>query len=132
LHCGGRDRAGCAIPRANRRLKQADVPGFAKLAGLAGAVIGFFVIPFVGLFFGLSVGIFVAEQVRLRDWGRARIATKAAIRAVRNEHRDRAGDSCDRLVDLDGRSDSQLGGAPRPSTTSPGRDDGPNAPRDVA
>lgn len=66
----------------NRRLKEAGVPGFAKLAGLAGAVVGFFVIPYVGMFIGFPVGVFLAEQGRLRDARRAWAATKAAVRAV--------------------------------------------------
>ena len=66
----------------NRRLKAAGVPGFAKLAGLVGAVVGFFVIPYVGMFIGFPVGVFLAEQVRLRDAQRAWAATKAAVRAV--------------------------------------------------
>ena len=66
----------------NRRLKEAGVPGVAKLAGLVGAAVGFFVIPYVGLFVGFPVGVFAAEQVRLRDSGRAWAATKAAVKAV--------------------------------------------------
>lgn len=66
----------------NRRLKSAGVPGFAKLAGLIGAVVGFFVIPYVGMFIGFPAGVFVAEQARLRNAGRAWVATKAAVRAV--------------------------------------------------
>ncbi|WP_265444050.1 DUF456 domain-containing protein [Flexivirga meconopsidis] len=66
----------------NRRLKEAGVPGLAKLAGLVGAVVGFFVIPYVGLFVGFVVGVYLAEQVRLRNPGRAWAATKAAVKAV--------------------------------------------------
>lgn len=66
----------------NKRLKEAGVPGVAKLAGVVGAAIGFFVIPYVGLFVGFPVGVFTAEQVRLRDSRRAWAATKAAVRAV--------------------------------------------------
>lgn len=66
----------------NRRLKAAGVPGLAKVAGLVGAVIGFFVIPYVGMFVGFPVGVFLAEHARLRDARRAWAATKAAVRAV--------------------------------------------------
>lgn len=66
----------------NRRLKAAGVPGLAKLAGITGAIVGFFVIPYVGMFIGFPVGVFLAEQVRLRDAQRAWAATKAAVRAV--------------------------------------------------
>lgn len=66
----------------NRRLKQAGVPVVAKFAGVVGAALGFVVIPYVGLFVGFPVGVFVAEQVRLRDPRRAWAATRAAVTAV--------------------------------------------------
>lgn len=66
----------------NRRLKEAGVPGVAKLGGLAGAAVGFFVIPYVGLFVGFPAGVFAVEQLRLRDSRRAWAATKASVRAV--------------------------------------------------
>ena len=76
--------AALTLARAGRSVVvlEAGVPGVAKLAGLVGAAVGFFVIPYVGLFVGFPVGVFAAEQVRLRDSGRAWAATKAAVKAV--------------------------------------------------
>ena len=50
--------------------------------GVVGAVIGFFVIPGVGLPIGFVVGVLVSEYLRYRDWDRAWSATKAALRGV--------------------------------------------------
>lgn len=66
----------------NRRLKLAGVPGRVKLAGIVAAVVGFFLIPYVGLFVGFVVGVFAAELVRVRDVSRAWTSTKASVRAV--------------------------------------------------
>lgn len=67
---------------AGRGLKKAAVPNRSLvIGGLAGAV-GFFVIPVIGLPLLFVLGIYAAEQVRLRDRGKAWISTKAAIRAT--------------------------------------------------
>jgi len=66
----------------SRRLKAAGVPSSAKLTGLVGAIVGFFVIPYVGMFIGFPAGVFLAEQARLRDSRRAWAATRAGVRAV--------------------------------------------------
>jgi uncharacterized protein len=56
---------------------------FATLAvGALGAVVGFFVIPVVGLLIGGVAGIYLAEYVRLRDPGRAWVSTRAALVAI--------------------------------------------------
>jgi uncharacterized protein YqgC (DUF456 family) len=52
------------------------------VVGAIGAVIGFFVIPVVGLLVGGVVGIYLAEYVRLRDAGRAWTSTRAALVAI--------------------------------------------------
>lgn len=52
------------------------------LAGVLGAVVGFFVIPVVGLFVGGIAGIYLAEYVRLRDAGPAWVSTRAALVAL--------------------------------------------------
>lgn len=46
-----------------------------QLVGLIGAVIGFFVIPVVGLVVGALVGVLVAEYKDKGDWPAARTAT---------------------------------------------------------
>lgn len=52
------------------------------LFGALGAVIGFFVIPIVGLAVGGVAGIYLAELVRLGDARRAWDATRAALVAI--------------------------------------------------
>ena len=56
---------------------------FSTLAiGVVGAVIGFFVIPIVGLIVGGVLGIYLAEYVRLRAPGPAWDSTRAALVAI--------------------------------------------------
>lgn len=62
-----------------RRLK-ASVPNRTLVAGAVGAVVGFFVIPVVGVFVGFPAGVYVAERARVGD--RAGASTRAALRAV--------------------------------------------------
>jgi len=57
-------------------------PATTLLAGAVGAVIGFFVIPVVGLVIGGVAGIFLAELARLGDARRASSATGAALVAI--------------------------------------------------
>lgn len=45
--------------------------------GIAGAVVGFFVIPVLGLPIGALLGVLVGEQRRLGDWSRAWVATRS-------------------------------------------------------
>lgn len=52
------------------------------LAGAVGAVVGFFVIPVVGVLVGGVLGIYLAEYARLRDGGRAWVSTRAALVAI--------------------------------------------------
>jgi uncharacterized protein YqgC (DUF456 family) len=64
-----------------RRLKADGVPHSTLWLGAVGAVVGFFVIPVVGLFIGFVAGVYVAERRRVgaeRAWP----ATKGALRAV--------------------------------------------------
>jgi uncharacterized protein len=63
-----------------RRGAQAGMPRTSMLTGLAGAVIGFFVIPVVGVLVGGVAGIALAEQRRLGDTAAARRSTEAALR----------------------------------------------------
>jgi uncharacterized protein YqgC (DUF456 family) len=52
------------------------------LFGALGAVVGFFVIPVVGLLVGGVAGIYLAESARLRDVRRAWASTRAALVAI--------------------------------------------------
>lgn len=50
--------------------------------GALAAVVGFFVIPVVGLLIGGIAGIYLAEYARLRDGGQAWTSTRAALVAI--------------------------------------------------
>ena len=68
-----------AVP--GRRLQAAGVPNRTLLAGAALGVVGFFVIPVVGLFAGFVLGVYAAELQRV---GRALAwrTTRSALGAV--------------------------------------------------
>lgn len=65
-----------------RRMKGDGVGGMTLALGAVGAVIGFFVIPVIGLPIGFVLGIFGAEYGRFRDAQRAWSATRSALRGV--------------------------------------------------
>jgi uncharacterized protein len=66
----------------HKSLTSAGVPGRSILVGGAAAIVGFFVIPVVGLIVGFVGGIYVAEHWRLRDWTLARDSTWVAMKAT--------------------------------------------------
>lgn len=65
-----------------RRMKREGVGGLTLALGVVGGIIGFFVIPVVGLPVGFVLGIFAAEYVRFHELDRAWTATKSALRGV--------------------------------------------------
>ena len=65
-----------------RRMKREGVGGLTLVLGVLGGIIGFFVIPVVGLPVGFVLGIFGAEYLRFRELDRAWSATKSALRGV--------------------------------------------------
>ena len=65
-----------------RRMRAADVSTRTLLAGAAGAVVGFFVIPVAGLLVGFVLGVFLAELVQRRDMRRAWASTLHAVKGV--------------------------------------------------
>lgn len=65
-----------------RRLAAGDVPRSTLLAGALVGIVGFFVIPVVGLLVGFVLGVYVAEYHRLRSRSSAWSSTKLALRAV--------------------------------------------------
>lgn len=69
-----------AFPGA--RLKQAGVPNLSLFIGGVLGIVGFFVIPVVGLPLGFVLGIFLAEWLRQRQAGPAWRATRQALAAV--------------------------------------------------
>ena len=64
----------------NRRLKDAGVPSSTQWVGALVGIVGFFVIPVVGLFIGFVVGVYAAERHRVGS--EAWPSTKSALRAV--------------------------------------------------
>jgi uncharacterized protein len=65
-----------------RRLKRTGVPYRSLFAGGLLGVIGFFVVPVVGLVLGFLLGIWLAERLRLHDSRRAWRSTVHALKAT--------------------------------------------------
>ena len=65
-----------------RRLREAGVPMRTLALGGVLGLVGFFVIPVVGLFLGFVLGVYLGELGRLGDRSRAWPATKQALTAV--------------------------------------------------
>ena len=65
-----------------RRLRESGVPTRSIMAGGALGIVGFFVIPVVGLFVGFPLGVFLAELVRFGDRNKAWPSTRSALSAV--------------------------------------------------
>jgi uncharacterized protein len=68
-----------AVP--NRRLKTTGIPSSTTWFGVALGVVGFFVIPVIGLFIGFVLGVYLAEYRRVGG-AAAWPSTKEALRAV--------------------------------------------------
>ncbi|MDT9594578.1 DUF456 domain-containing protein [Nocardioides zeae] len=68
-----------AVP--GKRLKDAGVPGRTLLLGGLVGIVGFFVVPVVGLFAGFVLGVYAAESARLGT-SEARASTVHALKAV--------------------------------------------------
>lgn len=65
-----------------RNLKRAGVPNRSLLLGGALGLVGFFVIPVVGLVIGFVFGVYLAEQMRHHDSRLAWQSTKHALKAA--------------------------------------------------
>ena len=65
-----------------RRMRAADVPTLSLVVGGVLGVIGFFVIPVLGLVIGFVGGVLLAEISRLHDFRRAWTSTVHAIKGV--------------------------------------------------
>jgi uncharacterized protein YqgC (DUF456 family) len=68
-----------AVP--GRRLKASGIPSSTTWFGVGLGIVGFFVIPVVGLFIGFVLGVYLAERRRVGD-AAAWPSTKEALRAV--------------------------------------------------
>lgn len=66
---------------AGRYLERGGVPRSTMLWGSLAAVVGFFVVPIVGVFLGFVLGVFVAERLRLRATREAWTSTWRATKA---------------------------------------------------
>jgi uncharacterized protein YqgC (DUF456 family) len=73
--------AGIKYMLPGRRLKSAGVPNSALMAGGVLGLIGFFVIPVVGVVLGFVLGVYLVERVRLGP-GQAWPSTRTALTAA--------------------------------------------------
>ena len=64
------------------RLKQRQIPNRSLLYAAAGAVVGLFVIPVVGIFVGFFVGLLLSETARQRDLRTALDSSWVALKAA--------------------------------------------------
>jgi uncharacterized protein len=76
--------AGIVIKYAwpGRNLKRTGVPNSSLIAGGLLGLVGFFVLPVVGLVVGFVVGVWLAERLRLGDSRLAWPSTRAALKAA--------------------------------------------------
>jgi uncharacterized protein YqgC (DUF456 family) len=65
-----------------RRIREADVSTWSLVAGAVLGIIGFFVIPVLGLVIGFVLGIYLAELANRRDQRVAWTSTKHALKGV--------------------------------------------------
>jgi uncharacterized protein YqgC (DUF456 family) len=65
-----------------RRMQAAGVPTTVLLLGGVVGIVGFFVVPVVGLPLGFVLGVFVAELLRVRSGAAAWTATKEALKGT--------------------------------------------------
>ncbi|MFI6364731.1 DUF456 domain-containing protein [Nocardia sp. NPDC050630] len=65
-----------------RKMKDAGVSNRALFIGAIFGIVGFFLIPVVGLFVGFVLGVYLSELQRLRDNQRAWQATVHALKGV--------------------------------------------------
>lgn len=63
-----------------RRLREAGVPRRSMIFGILLGIVGFFVIPVVGMFIGFPIGVYLSELQRQRDHALAWTSTKHALR----------------------------------------------------
>ena len=65
-----------------RKLRQQQIPKRSIAAAVVCAVVGMFLIPWVGLFVGFGVGLLASEYVRSRDFRAALDSTKETLKAT--------------------------------------------------
>ena len=65
-----------------RSMQAAGIPGRSIMVGGMAGIVGFFVIPVIGMLLGFVGGVYVAEHVRLGVWEQARTSTWVAMKAT--------------------------------------------------
>jgi uncharacterized protein YqgC (DUF456 family) len=65
-----------------RNLKRNGVPNLTLFFGGVLAIVGFFVVPVVGIVLGFLLGVYLAERVRLHSHAQAWPSTKHALKAA--------------------------------------------------
>lgn len=65
-----------------RRLREAGVPGRTLVLGAVLGIVGFFVVPIIGLVLGFVLGVYLGEMARLKDRRAAWASTRKALAAV--------------------------------------------------
>lgn len=65
-----------------RRMRAADVSTWSLVAGAVLGIIGFFVVPVLGLVIGFVLGVYLAELANRRDQRLAWTSTKHAVKGV--------------------------------------------------
>ncbi len=65
-----------------RTMRRERIPGAPILIATAAAIVGLFVIPFVGLFIGFALGLFGAEYYRRRDPAAALRSSLQAMKSL--------------------------------------------------
>ncbi len=65
-----------------RTMKRRQIPGRSVVAGLVLGVIGFFVVPVLGLLIGFALGLFLSELARQRRFRPAVSSSLAALKAT--------------------------------------------------
>jgi uncharacterized protein YqgC (DUF456 family) len=65
-----------------RRMKSADVGTLSLVAGAVLGIVGFFVVPVLGLVIGFVLGVYLAELAKRRDQRVAWTSTKHAVKGV--------------------------------------------------
>ena len=64
----------------SRALKKRSIPGRSVVGGLLLGIVGFFMIPVVGLLVGFALGLFLSELARQKD---ARAAVSSSVAAIK-------------------------------------------------
>jgi uncharacterized protein YqgC (DUF456 family) len=64
-----------------RHLRESGIPRRSTLTGVLLGIVGFFVIPVIGMFVGFPLGVYLSERQRLRAHDLAWTSTKHALRA---------------------------------------------------